>query len=108
MSATEELTVDAAVFPEKTKNEATAEQSTSGQEPEEKQTANKATEEEVNNTETPTKSPLIKRRTIFNPFGKAAKKDEPEVVEPISSSEAPAKKTSKGFGTFFSRKVMIM
>lgn len=56
----------------------------------------KTTEEEgvVNATEAaPAKTTLTKRRTIFNPFGKSSKKDESEET----------KKTSKGFGSLFSR-----
>lgn len=78
--------------------------------------APKASEEEAAN-EAPAKPSLTKRRTIFNPFAKSKKEEAPAATteankeaEPTTSTstgskeeEKAHKKTSKGFGTFFSR-----
>lgn len=61
-----------------------------------------------------TKSTETKRRTIFNPFAKASKKEEtvPADESPAATtttSEEKPKKATKAFGTFFSRsKVLLM
>lgn len=59
-----------------------------------------------------TKPTVTKRRTIFNPFGKSAKKEEikEEIVSAADEVSTPAeekvKKATKGFG-FFSRSKVI-
>ncbi|KAI9471851.1 MAG: hypothetical protein EXX96DRAFT_461496, partial [Benjaminiella poitrasii] len=80
------------------------------------QTPNKI-DDKTTTAEVSVKQSLAKRRTIFNPFNRSKKEEQPneaakETAEPATSTstgskeaieKSPVKKASKGFGNFFSR-----